>query len=55
MPVETNETDPRGTSAKPIRSWKVWATRLLKTVFRIVWVIDKAFRLIEWITGEPPS
>ncbi len=52
MSYETNETNPRGTRANPKPSrWKVWGPRLLKTVFWAVWVIDKAFRLITWLTG----
>lgn len=56
MSFEPNETDPRGTRAKPKPSaWKVWGPRLLKTVFWAVWVIDKAFRLIAWLSGGPSS
>ena len=56
MSYDTNETDPRGTSANPKpSSWKVWGPRLLKTVFWAVWAIDKALRLIAWLTGGPSS
>lgn len=56
MSYDTNETNPRGTRANPKpTNWKVWGPRLLKTVFRIVWVIDQALRLIAWLTGDPPS
>tara|TARA_Y100000780_G_C13651968_1_gene404961 strand:+ start:114 stop:287 length:174 start_codon:yes stop_codon:yes gene_type:complete len=57
MSYETNETDPRGTRAHPQKpsAWKVWGPRLLKTVFWTVWVIEKAFRLIAWLAGGPPS
>lgn len=56
MSYETNETDPRGTRANPRPSrWKVWGPRLLKTVFWAVWVIDKVFRLIAWLTGTSSS
>lgn len=57
MSYDTNETDPRGTRAnsKEPSSWKVWGPRLLKTVLWAVWVIEKAFRLIAWLTGGPSS
>ena len=56
MSYETNETAPRGTRANPKPSaWKVWGPRLLKTVLWTVWVIDKALRLIAWLTGGPSS
>lgn len=52
MPSETNETDPRGTRAKPRLTFgKATAKRLLRTVLLIVWVIDKAFRLFAWLIG----
>lgn len=57
MSYRTNETDPRGTRAnlqKP-SAWKLWGPRLLKAVLWTVWVIDKALRLIAWLTGAPPS
>lgn len=57
MSYDTNETDPRGTRANPQKPsiWKVWGPRLLKIVFWAVWVIDKVFRLITWLTGGPSS
>lgn len=56
MSYETNETDPRGTRSDPKPSIrKVWGRRLLKTVFWAVWVIDKALRLIAWLTGSSSS
>ncbi|UWQ20116.1 hypothetical protein [Jannaschia sp. W003] len=51
MARETNETFPRGTRADPMKARKGWGRRLLRAVFRIVWVIDKAFRLIAWLSG----
>ncbi len=57
MSYDTNETDPRGTRANPKKpsAWKVWGPRLLKAVLWAVWVIEKAFRLIAWLTGGPTS
>ena len=56
MSFETNETNPRGTRTEPKPTkWKVWGKRLLKTVFWAVWLIDKALRLISWMSGDPPS
>lgn len=56
MSYDANETDPRGTRANLKPSiWKIWGPRLLKAVFWAVWVIDKALRLIAWLTGGPSS
>lgn len=56
MSLEPNETNPRGTRAEPISTKRSsWGERLLKTVFWAVWLIDKAFRLIGWLSGDPPS
>ncbi len=56
MSYEPNETNPRGTRAEPKPTVRnVWGKRLLKTVFWAVWLIDKGFRLISWLTGEPPG
>lgn len=52
MAKETNETDPRGTTAGPIKARKGWGRRLLKATFWGVWVIEKGFRLITWALGE---
>lgn len=51
MVKETNETSLRGTNATPQSRKGSWPARLLKTVFRAVWVIDKLFAFIAWLTG----
>ena len=56
MSLEPNETNPRGTRAEPqLTNRKGRGKRLLKTVFWIVWLIDKALCLISWLTGNPSS
>ena len=52
MAEETNETAPRGTTADPMKARKGWGRRLLKATFWGVWVIEKGFRLIAWLSGE---
>lgn len=51
MAQETNEISPRGTRAETKQTRKVWARRLLKAAFWAVWVIDKALRLVAWLSG----
>ena len=51
MAQEANETSLRGTNAMPQSRKGSWRKRLLKTMFRVVWVIEKVFALIAWLTG----
>lgn len=55
MPEETNEASPRGTRARPESRKGGWLKRLLRTVFWLVWAIDKVLTFVTWITGSPPS
>jgi len=55
MPEETNEASPRGTRARPESRKGGWLKRLLRTVFWLVWAIDKVLTFVAWITGSPPS
>jgi len=56
MSYDTNETNPRGTRANPKPTErKSKGERLLGAVLWTVWVIDKVFRLIAWLSGGPPS
>jgi hypothetical protein len=50
MAQETNETFPRGTRADPTKARKGRGRRLLKAIFWIVWAIDRALRLIAWLS-----
>ena len=56
MSLEPNETNPRGTRAElqPTKR-KGRGQRLLRIVFWAVWLIDKVFRLISWLSGGPPG
>ncbi len=55
MAKETNETSLRGTNAMPQSRKGSWRKRLLKTTFRVVWVIEKVLTFIAWLTGSSLS